>query len=172
MRERPGWRSSLAAVIAVIFLALLQGSGYTRFSGARLGPDLVMVLVVAWAFLHGASSGFVLGWLGGLLLDAMSVGPMGLNAMTLGGTGAAMGLLRIGDFSNERRWVILAAAGGTSVYYLVTLLARALVGLGIPAASSLLQTLPLVLVVDIMLATVLVWLMRRRSRRGSSVYEV
>ncbi|MGC9398560.1 MAG: rod shape-determining protein MreD [Anaerolineae bacterium] len=46
-------------------------------------PDLVLLLVVTWAIIRGLNEGMAWGWVGGLLCDALSGGPMGLWTVSL-----------------------------------------------------------------------------------------
>ena len=40
-------------------------------------PDLMLVLVVAWSLLRGVEEGLLWAFIGGVLLDLLSVGPFG-----------------------------------------------------------------------------------------------
>lgn len=58
-------------------VALLQDIVLARVSILGGRPDLVLLSVVAWATLRGSAEGIVWGFIGGLLLDLFSGGPMG-----------------------------------------------------------------------------------------------
>ncbi|MCJ7739644.1 MAG: rod shape-determining protein MreD [Anaerolineae bacterium] len=49
--------------------------------GAR--PDLVLITVTVWAALRGVEEGVAWAFIGGLLLDFLSGGPLGLHALAL-----------------------------------------------------------------------------------------
>ncbi|MEW6727329.1 MAG: rod shape-determining protein MreD, partial [Bacillota bacterium] len=74
-------------------IVLLQSTVLDLVRVAGVKPDFVLVLVVFHAILHGSREGAVLGFLGGLLIDAVSGYYFGLNALGLAIVGYAVGLL-------------------------------------------------------------------------------
>ncbi len=78
----------LAAVLAVVIL------GARHLTPA---PDLVLVLVVAWALLHGPAVGAAVGLGAGWLLDVVPPGSPGLGfaALTYAAAGAVAGRFRV-----------------------------------------------------------------------------
>ena len=46
-------------------------------------PDLILIIVIIWAALRGVEEGVVWAFIGGLLLDLLSGGPLGLYPLAL-----------------------------------------------------------------------------------------
>jgi rod shape-determining protein MreD len=63
--------------------ALLQSSLAPHLTVIGVKPDIVLTLVVSWSVIRGASEGVTWGFIGGLALDLLSDGPVGLSALTL-----------------------------------------------------------------------------------------
>jgi rod shape-determining protein MreD len=103
-------------------IALLQDIVLARVSILGGRPDLVLLSVIAWATLRGSAEGIVWGFIGGLLLDLFSGGPMG---------GITLPLLVIALLAG-RRWgqelgptglrVFLVALGLCFLYHVLLLL--------------------------------------------------
>lgn len=64
-------------------MALLQATLLSRVNlwGAR--PDLMLLVVLAWAVVRSADEGLVWGFIGGLIVDLFSGGPFGATALAL-----------------------------------------------------------------------------------------
>jgi rod shape-determining protein MreD len=64
-------------------VALLQSVLLSRFDlfGARL--DLMFLFILVWTVVRGADEGLVWGFIGGLLIDLRSGGPLGATALAL-----------------------------------------------------------------------------------------
>lgn len=103
-------------------IALLQDIVLARTSVLGGRPDLVLLSVLAWATLRGSAEGVVWGFIGGLLLDLFSGGPMG---------GITFSLLVVA-FLAGRRWgqelgptalrLFLVALGLCFLYHVLLLL--------------------------------------------------
>jgi rod shape-determining protein MreD len=99
--------------------ALLQVTLAPRLDVGGSFPNFVLLLVVAWTLLRGAGGG--IGWAvaGGLLLDLLAPGPLGVHALALAVAAYATGFLKR---SFEPDPVFLPAAAGalaTVAYNLV-----------------------------------------------------
>ena len=96
----------LAAVLLVVILAARQVSPV---------PDLVLVLVVAWALLRGPVTGAAVGLGAGWLLDLAPPGSshLGVLALTYAAAGALAGRARVeGPVAAPRVAVVALAASG------------------------------------------------------------
>lgn len=80
------------AVLAAVLMLVSLGARHV----APL-PDLVLVLVVAWALLHGPAVGAAVGLGAGWLLDVVPPGSpdLGLQALTYAAAGALAGRFRV-----------------------------------------------------------------------------
>ncbi|MGN6380928.1 MAG: rod shape-determining protein MreD [Gaiellales bacterium] len=71
------WMDIVKIVPLAFVLAVLQVAAAPQFTSSPGGPDLMLVLVVALAMWRSVELAAVTGFLGGLLLDAMSFAPLG-----------------------------------------------------------------------------------------------
>ena len=75
-------------------------------------PDLVLVVVLAWAMLRGSIEGAIVGFLGGMLLDSVTYTPFGINTALFGLIGYCAGLPEVNVYrgnlpyflGHQRRW--------------------------------------------------------------------
>jgi rod shape-determining protein MreD len=112
----PGaWLRSLAAVFVAALLQVVIVSSLVVGGGA---PDLLLVVVVALALLRGSVPGAVLGFAGGLVVDFVTLGTLGVTSLILTLAGFWAG--RYGETTGRDRRVAPIVAVGT-----ITLLAAA-----------------------------------------------
>jgi rod shape-determining protein MreD len=64
-------------------IALLQNSLFSQVSVLGARPDILFAAVVGWALLRGSSEGIVWAFIGGMVLDLFSGGPMGGITLSL-----------------------------------------------------------------------------------------
>jgi len=90
MRASALWQDDAATVTRVFFgliLILTAFAQATIFPTVRvlggMGPDLVLVLILVWSGLHGSREGMVWAFALGLLLDLLTLDPLGSNALAL-----------------------------------------------------------------------------------------
>jgi rod shape-determining protein MreD len=104
--------------------ALLQVTLAPRLDIAGAFPNFVLLAVVGWTLLRGAGAG--IGWAvaGGLLLDLLAPGPLGIHALALAVAAYGTGFLKR---SFEPDPVFLPAAAGAlaTVAYNLVLMAMA-----------------------------------------------
>lgn len=111
----------LLTALVLLPAAMLQVTLAPRLDIAGAFPNFVLLLVVAWTLLRGAGSG--IGWAvaGGLLLDLLAPGPLGVHALALAVAAYGTGFLKR---SFEPDPVFLPAAAGAlaTVAYNVVLI--------------------------------------------------
>jgi rod shape-determining protein MreD len=106
------------AAAVVFFAALLQVVIVSSLVVAGGAPDLLLVVVVALGLLRGSTSGAVLGFVGGVVVDLVTLGTLGVTSLTLTLAGFWAG--RYGETTGrDRRYAPLMAVGA------ITLLAGA-----------------------------------------------
>lgn len=54
---------------------------YITLMGVK--PDILLLLVISWSIIQGAMEGVIWGFIGGLALDLLSGGPLGVSALIL-----------------------------------------------------------------------------------------
>src|SRR5690349_9796647 len=85
---------ALLGAVTVLTALLLQVTVIGRLPLPGAAPDLVLVLVVAFALAEGPLSGLVTGWFAGLLADALAAHELGRLALAYGLAGYVTGLLK------------------------------------------------------------------------------
>lgn len=114
-------RRFLLGAAAVLSALLLQTTVLARLPLPGGAPDLLLVLVVAFALAEGPLSGTVTGFVAGLSADLLADHELGRAALVLAAVGYAAGLAAE-DRAYERSLlqrlgvVALAAAGATTLY--------------------------------------------------------
>ena len=142
-----------ARALAVVFVAaMLQIVIVSTLVVGGGSPDLLLVAVVALGLLRGSSAGAVLGFLGGLVVDVVTLGTLGVTSLVLTLAGFWAG--RYGETTGrDRRFApviavavitIAAAAFGYVLHYLL--------GEEVVARTVLLTTLVPALVANVLLA--------------------
>ena len=130
----------LAAVIATSILQLTLGSKLTVVS-AR--PDLVLLLVVTTSVVGGVEEGVLVGILGGMSLDMMSVTPFGTATIAMGLIGLATGLGESNIYRANLLIPLVAVFLATVFYHSFLLLALQAAGWSVEWISTLArQTIP------------------------------
>jgi rod shape-determining protein MreD len=127
----------LLAALLLLPAALLQVTLAPRLEIAGAFPNLVLLAVVGWTLLRGAGAG--IGWAvaGGLLLDLLAPGPLGVHALALAVAAYGTGFLKR---SFEPDPVFLPAAAGalaTVAYNLVLMAVTQLLGSSIAVLPAL-----------------------------------
>ena len=71
----------IAVLIQILLLYLMQTSVFTSFALAGVVPDLLLIPVVAIAFMRGSNKGMVTGFVCGLMIDLTYNSFLGLFAL-------------------------------------------------------------------------------------------
>jgi rod shape-determining protein MreD len=87
-------RRFLLGVASVVTALLLQLTVVGRLPLPGVAPDLVLVLVVAFALAEGPMSGLVTGWSAGLLADALAAHELGRLGLAYGLAGYVTGMMQ------------------------------------------------------------------------------
>jgi len=136
-------RSLIIAIPLLAFVAILQSAVVSRFRFLNGGFDLMLVVVLAWNLVQRENDGPVWAFLGGLLADALSGGPLGAAAFGLASISLIIALTE-GRFY-QTNWIVavLASLAGTIFYHLLYLAVLAVAGRPVSWADALtLTTLP------------------------------
>jgi rod shape-determining protein MreD len=131
-----GARWLLAGVLLVL-ARVVDVAVLARSPLAELGPDLTLLVVVAFAVVEGRTTGAAVGLLAGLVADLTPpvTGPLGLSAL-----GYALAAVAAGRWRRVARRSVLAPAGAAAAAALVLggvrLVAGAMAG-GEPSTTAL-----------------------------------
>jgi len=120
------WRRRAILGLFLLVSAVLQGAGGGAGVFFYFRPDLVLIVVVAWAMIEGPASGWWAGLAGGFLVDLFTAGGLGLHTLSLGAAGwlaaAASGSLYRRHLPTRILMVAAAALAAGVIYCLLLLL--------------------------------------------------
>jgi len=152
---------SLRALATVFVAALLQVVIVSSLVVGGGTPDLLLVVVVALGLLRGSSAGAVLGFVGGVVVDVVTLGTLGVTSLVLTLAGFWAG--RYGETTGRGRKLAPVIAVGA-----ITLLAGAfgyvlnyLLGEEVVARTALVTALAPAFVMNLALALPVHRLVRR-----------
>ena len=95
-------------------------------------PDMVLVVVMAWALLRGPGEGAFVGFVGGALLDSVTYTRFGINAALFGIIGYALGLPQVNVYRGNLPYFIGTAVLATLAYHTLYFLLLQGLGLALP----------------------------------------
>lgn len=101
---------------AVIQSAVLS---HLRVFGGQ--PDLIVIIVLAWATLDRDIEGMVWAFVGGMFLDLISGTPMGISSLALVPIAFVVGLTEAQVYRNNVFLPIVLTAGGAVAYHIAYL---------------------------------------------------
>jgi rod shape-determining protein MreD len=166
------WLRALAIVAAAAFLQVVLVSSLVIEGGA---PDLLLVVVIALGLLRGSIAGATLGFVGGLVVDFVTLGTLGVTSLVLTLAGFWAG--RYGETTGrDRRFAPVLAVGaltllgGLFAYVLHYMLAEDVV-----ARDALVTWLMPAFVLNVLLALPVHRLLRRlvgEEKRADAMPEV
>jgi rod shape-determining protein MreD len=145
--------SSLQIGIPLFILAsLLQATvlSHLRVYGGQ--PDLIVIIVLAWAILDRDQEGMVWAFVGGLFLDLLSGAPLGISSLAMVPVAFLVGLTEAQVYRESVGLPLLMASVGAFAYHIMyLLLLRFFGGMAVPWSEALVYvTLPSV-VFDVIL---------------------
>lgn len=151
-------------------VALVQTVLLSRVNlwGAR--PDLMLLVVLVWAVVRGVDEGLVWGFVGGLILDLFSGGPLGATVLALLSVVLLAGQPWGQGLSSPVARLLLPALIGVIVYHLVLLFVLGWTGHAVDWAFALLRVAGPSALLNTLLAPFvqqpLAWLERRTRPEG------
>ena len=116
----------------LLVAALLQSVEGPTLPFMHGRPDLVLVVVRAWAILRGPGEGAFVGFLGGVLLDTVTYTPFGVNSALMGLIGYGIGLPQVNAYRGNLPYFMGIAVLATLVYHTLYFLLLQAVGVGLP----------------------------------------
>ncbi|MEK6572933.1 MAG: rod shape-determining protein MreD [Chloroflexota bacterium] len=136
-------RSLIIALPILPVIAILQSAVFPHIRFLNGGFDVMLIVVLAWSLVQRGNDGPIWAFIGGLLGDVLSGGPMG--AMTLGLVSVTLLIALTEGRFYKSNWpvALLASVLGTLVYHLIYLIVLGLSGHPVNLADDLtLVTLP------------------------------
>ena len=141
--------------------ALLQAIILPRLRMYGGQPDLVAIIVLAWAILDHKQEGMVWAFVGGLCLDLLSGVPLGISSLVLVPIAFLVSLTEAQVYRTNVLLPLLLAGGGTLAYHVGYLFAiRFIVGMSVAWLQILWYvTLPSLLF-DMVVILPVLWVLR------------
>jgi rod shape-determining protein MreD len=120
-------------------VALVQTVLLSRVNlwGAR--PDLMLLLVLIWAVVRGVDEALVWGFIGGLIVDLLSGGPLGTTALALVVVAFLAGQSWGQGLGSPVIQLVFLALIGITVYHLILLTILAWTGYAVDWVGALLR---------------------------------
>lgn len=109
-------------------LALIQTTILSRVDVLGGRPNLLLLVVLIWAVVRGMDEGLVWAFVGGLILDLLSGGPLAGTALALLAAAYLAGQSLGEEVGSTALRVTVLAAVGTLTYHVVLLLVLSLTG--------------------------------------------
>jgi rod shape-determining protein MreD len=158
----------LRAVIVVFVAAMLQTVIVTSLVVGGGAPDVLLVVVVCLGLLRGAVTGAVFGFLGGLVVDVVTLDTMGISSLVLTLAGFWAG--RYGETTGrDRRYAPVIAVGAiTLLAGLFGFVLHYLLGVEVVARQALVTALVPAFVLNVALALPIRALVRWAVGEGAS----
>ena len=118
----------LAAALVLLPAAVLQVTLAPRLEVAGAFPNLVLLAVIGWTLVRGAGSGLRWAVAGGLCLDLVAPGPLGVHALALAVAAYGAGFLQRSFAADPVLLPAVSGALATVAYNLVLVALTALLG--------------------------------------------
>ena len=170
---RQRWRCAINPYLTLPLLtgvALLQSvlPSQVNLWGARPDLNLMLLVVLAWAVVRGVDEGLMWGFIGGLILDLLSGGPLGATSLALLAVAFLAGQPWGQGLGPPMMRLLLLALLGVVVYHLVLLFIMTLMGYGVDWRFALTRVVAPSALLNVVLAPFvwqpLAWLDRRTRR--------
>jgi rod shape-determining protein MreD len=168
--------SAIARACAVVLVAaLLQVVLVSSLLVDGGAPDLLLVVVVALGLARGSVAGAVFGFLGGLVLDTITLDTLGLSSLVLTLVGFWAGRYAETTARDRRLAPLLAVGSITVLAALFGVVLHYLLGEDVVVRNALVTTLAPAFVLNLVLALPVYWLVRKvvgegtRSERAADV---
>lgn len=116
-------KRKIVSFIVIIFALLLQTTIFRKLMLSDVVPNLLLVVTVTYAYLRGRTSGLLIGFLCGLLLDNAYGSVVGLYAFILMTIGFVIGFCQKIYFRNGLVLPLVLIAGSDfiyGIYYYIT----------------------------------------------------
>ena len=149
----------------LVVMALVQTTLLPVVPHVEIRPDLVLLLVLAWAMVRGTNEGAVGAFVGGLALDVFSPLPLGSHGLALLLTVVPVGWIGAPFYRGNLVYPIAGAFLATMLYNMLLLLLSRLVGHEVLWGSMLWRiALPMALI-EATLIPLVYWILDRVDRR-------
>jgi len=151
-------------------VALIQTTLLSRVSLLGGRPNLMLLVVLIWAVLRGLDEGLVWGFVGGLILDLLSGGPLASMALALVAAAYLAGQSLGEEVGSQAVRLVILTVLGSMAYHLVLMVILDWSGHSLDWGYSLLNIAAPSVVFNAVLAplvlTPMTWLERATGEEG------
>ncbi len=106
----------IVAILIIIIAYVLQTTLFQVLELADVAPNILLIITVTYAYLRGRTSGILIGFICGLLLDAQFESVVGLYALALMTIGYLVGFCKKIYFRNSILLPIILIMGSDFIY--------------------------------------------------------
>ncbi|CAN5658739.1 hypothetical protein BH18ACT13_BH18ACT13_10240 [soil metagenome] len=159
----------LRASVVVFVAAMLQAVIVSSLVIGGGAPDLLLVVVIALALLRGSIAGAVLGFAGGLVVDLLTLGTLGVTSLVLTLAGFWAGRYMETTGRGRRLAPVLAVGVITVLAGVFGFVLHYLLGVEVVARHALLTALAPTLLLNLLLALPVYALVRASVREPESL---
>ncbi|MCC6612597.1 MAG: rod shape-determining protein MreD [Anaerolineae bacterium] len=132
---------TLLAFVLVVLAALLQATFNPQIRVLGGEPNLVFLLVLAWAARGTFQEAVLLAFIGGICIDLLSAGPLGLTTLALLPVIYAVDTVREQLFGFGFPLVLLFTALGTIVVNAILFVGASIAGFSLPPVAAFAYTI-------------------------------
>lgn len=111
-------RKKIMAVIVILLAFVLQTTVFHVIALADVVPNLLLVVTITFAYLRGRTSGLIIGFVCGIMLDMMYGSVIGLYAFIFMTIGFIVGFCQKFYFTDQLVLPIVLIAAGDFIYCL------------------------------------------------------
>ena len=116
-------RRKVVTLIIIFVCFLIQSTFWNIFTFTNIKPNLMLILIVSFAIMHGSRTGIWIGFISGLLTDILYGDLFGVNALLYMFIGFLTGKMYQVFFDDDIRIILTAVGisdlGYNVVYYLI-----------------------------------------------------
>lgn len=121
-------RRRIVMILLILGCFLVQSTIWSIFPLTSFKPNLLLVLTVSFAFVHGKKSGIFIGFISGILIDLFYGTIIGFTALIYMYIGYAVGSLYKVFFDDDVRIPMIITAAADAAYSLIFYLIRFALG--------------------------------------------
>jgi rod shape-determining protein MreD len=109
------------ALVFILVAAVLQSTLLRQIALFNAVPDLALGILVFAAYMNGAMTGQITGFLSGIIMDFLSSAPLGLNALLRTLIGGLTGFMK-GTFFMDTFLLPMSLCAGATIFKALSLL--------------------------------------------------
>ncbi len=159
-------RGIYVTLLVLALVVLVQATLLPRIHFLGAQPDLLLVLVVCWSLIDGVTEGLILAFLAGLAIDVVAGLPLGTSPLALMPLCFLAVIGRNSVYVNNLWLPVLLVALATPIEGWLMLFMRQLHGVPVDWAGTTTRVILPALALNVLLAIVVIWVMRRLRVRA------